>query len=435
MKLSVRKRGTYYEYRFEMASIDGTRKWESKSGFKTKKEAREAGEKAYTEYIYVGAASNKKNMSVSDFLDYWVDNYAKINLKYSTIASYTNIIKNHIKPRIGMYRLSQIDTRMLQEMMNDIYIKNSFSKNFIASILKVLKGAFSYACYTLNYINTDPAEHVHAPKMDIINDPVHIYTDEEVEMILNRFKDSHSIYYALLTAYYTGLRISELYGLTWDQVDFENKTITINKNIIKKNQLGLPKRKEVTKGHTTTIWYYGTCKNPQSGRTISIGDTLVNALKEYKKEQEENKKFYGDAYLMHYEKRVLNPYTNKPEIKIVDAKKELDLNLKEAELVFVKENGEYLGTDSLKYAFKVIHYELGINSRFHDFRDTHATRLIESGADIKAVSKRLGHSTIATTYNIYVRVTKKMEADVVNKFEDYASNLDIPKPIDMPYNY
>ena len=52
--------------------------------------------------------------------------------------------------------------------------------------------------------------------------------------------------------------------------------------------------------------------------------------------------------------------------------------------------------------FKVIHYELGINSRFHDFRDTHATKLIESGADIKAVSKRLGHSTIQTTYNIYV---------------------------------
>ena len=73
-----------------------------------------------------------------------------------------------------------------------------------------------------------------------------------------------------------------------------------------------------------------------------------------------------------------------------------------------------------RYAFKVIHYELGINSRFHDFRDTHATRLIESGADIKAVSKRLGHSTIQTTYNIYVRVTEKMQNDAVNKFEEIA---------------
>ena len=89
--------------------------------------------------------------------------------------------------------------------------------------------------------------------------------------------------------------------------------------------------------------------------------------------------------------------------------------------------------DSPKYAFKVIHYELGINSRFHDFRDTHATRLIENGADIKAVSKRLGHSTIQTTYNIYVRVTEKMENDTVDKFEEYTNTLDLPKTSNVPY--
>ena len=74
---------------------------------------------------------------------------------------------------------------------------------------------------------------------------------------------------------------------------------------------------------------------------------------------------------------------------------------------------------------QIIHYELGIPCRFHDFRDTHATRLIEAGADIKAVSKRLGHSTIETTYNIYVRVTVQMEEEVVSKFEDYADSLEI----------
>ena len=275
---------------------------------------------------------------------------------------------------------------------------------------------------------------MHAPRYETIDkDPAHIFTQEEVERILERFRESHSIYYSLLTAYYTGLRVSEVYGLTWDCVDFENKTITINKNIIKKNQLGLPKRKNITKGHSTTIWYYGNCKNPQSQRTISIGDRLVEALKKYKKEQEENRKFYGDSYLLHYEKRVINEFTNKPEIKIIDAKAELEVGLPEAKLVFIKENGQFLGTDTPKYAFKVIHYELGINSRFHDFRDTHATRLIESGADIKAVSKRLGHSTIDTTYNIYVRVTEKMQNDTVEKFEDYAKDMVIPKTVDKPY--
>ena len=79
------------------------------------------------------------------------------------------------------------------------------------------------------------------------------------------------------------------------------------------------------------------------------------------------------------------------------------------------------GTDTCKYPFKVIHYELGIPCRFHDFRDTYATRLIEAGADIKAVSKRLGHKNINITYDIYVRVTTKMKSDVVDKFEEYAN--------------
>lgn len=111
----------------------------------------------------------------------------------------------------------------------------------------------------------------------------------------------------------------------------------------------------------------------------------------------------------------------------------MEVALPKAELVFVKENGLFLGTDSPKYAFKVIHYELGINSRFHDFRDTHATRLIENGADIKAVSKRLGHSSIQTTYNIYVKVTNKMETDTVDTFEEYTNTLNIPQTLEIPY--
>ena len=83
-----------------------------------------------------------------------------------------------------------------------------------------------YACYTLNYINTDPAEHVHTPRIDKIDtDPAHIFTQEEIERILERFKGTHSIYYSFLTAYYTGMRVSEVYGLTWDCIDFNKKDI------------------------------------------------------------------------------------------------------------------------------------------------------------------------------------------------------------------
>ena len=167
--VSVRKRGKVYEYRFEIATVEGTRKWITKSGYPTKAEAFKEGAKAYNDFYYNGQKTQlRENMSYADFLDYWIDNYASFNLHYSTTISYINIIKNHVKPRVGFYKLWQLDTRLLQEFINKIYVEYGFSKNYMASILKVVKGSLKYACYTLNYINTNPAEHVHAPRIDKI---------------------------------------------------------------------------------------------------------------------------------------------------------------------------------------------------------------------------------------------------------------------------
>ncbi|MBO6233163.1 MAG: tyrosine-type recombinase/integrase [Clostridia bacterium] len=421
--VNVRKRGNVYEYRAEVAPVDGKRKWISKSGYGSKKEAKEAGIKAYNEYLQTGHSFTPSSMSYTDYLDYWMKEHCEINLKYHTIQAYKNIIKNHVKPRIGSYMLSQITTATLQEFVNNIYLEKGFSKSFLKNILKVLKTSFSYATDVVGFIKENPALKVRLPRYDIPeSDPAHIFTKEEINMILERFENNHAFYYAALTAYYTGLRVSEVYALTWDDIDLENKTLTVNKNVLEKNQSGATHGRHIS-GKAKTMWYFGTCKTSTSYRTIDIGDTLVNALKEYKQEQEKNRIEYGDSYMKHYAKEVTNQYTNKPETKIINAYAELDVALPEVNLVFVKKNGVFEGTATVKYPFKVIHYELGINCRFHDFRDTHATRLIEAGADIKAVSKRLGHSTIRTTYEIYVRVTSKMENDTVERFEQFAVNL------------
>ncbi len=420
--VTIQKRGNFYQYKFEIAKVDGKRKFLSKSGFKTKSEAEKEGVIAYNDYLNTGNSFSSSDMSYSDFLDYWFENYCYINLKYHTIEGYSNIIKNHIKPNIGYFRLSQITRATLQEFINKIYINKSFSKNFLNNIKKVIKGSFTYA-YETDFIKINPAIGLKLPKYDIPpKDPAHIFTNEEINLILDRFKNNHCVYYAFLTAYCTGLRVAEVFALTWDDIDFYNKTISVNKNILKKNQAGGTKQRHIS-GNSTTVWYFGTCKTETSYRTIPIGDTLINALKEYKQEQEEHRKNYGDTYMKHYKKTVINPYNNKQEIKIINAHAEIDIALPEVKLVFLKNNGVFEGTDSCKYPFKVIHYELGIPCRFHDFRDTHATRLIESGADIKAVSKRLGHRNIDTTYNIYVRVTEKMENETANKFEQICKYL------------
>lgn len=419
--ISVTKRGKVFQYQFDIAPSNGKRKRITKSGFATRKKAEEAGLKAFNEYNQTGQAFSPTDISYSDYLDYWMKNHCEMNLKYHTIEAYKSIIKIHIKPNIGFYRLSQINTATLQELINKIYVEKGFSKNYLKNILKVLKTSFSYATDVVGFVKYNPALKVRLPVYDIPDeDPAHIFTKEEIEIIFDRFKKNKCVYNAFLTAYYTGLRVSEVFGLTWDDIDFENKTITVNKNILKKNQNGGTKNRHIS-GNSTTVWYFGTCKTKNSYRTIEIGDTLVNALKQYKQEQEIHKKEYGDTYMKHYKKNVVNPYNNKMEIKIVNAHAEIKVALPEVNLVFVKNNGVFEGTDSCKYPFKVIHYELGIPCRFHDFRDTHATRLIENGADIKAVSKRLGHKNINITYDIYVRVTKKMTSDVVNKFEEYAN--------------
>ena len=419
VKVQIKKRGKYYQYTFEIAPQDGKRKWITKSGFKTKPEAEREGLKALNEYLETGHSFKPSEISYSDYLDYWMEEYCYINLKHRTIETYKYIIKNHLKPRLGMYRISQITTATIQEAINDIYVERGFAKSYMKSILKVIKSSFDYAAEIVNFIKYDPSIKVKVPKYDEPDgDPVPIFTKEEIDLIFNSVKNNHCVYYAFLTAYHTGLRISEVFGLTWEDIDLENKKIHVRRNIVKKNQAGGTKKRHIS-GNSTTVWYYGTCKTANSYRTIDIGDTLVAALKKYKEEQEIFKEMYGDMYMKHYKKIVENPYTKKPETKIVNAYAEIDVALPEAHLVFLKDNGIFEGTDSCKHAFKVIHYQLGIQGRFHDFRDTHATRLIEAGADIKAVSKRLGHSTVEFTYNIYVRVTTKMEEEIVNKFEEY----------------
>ena len=420
--VTIQKRGKYYQYKFEIASVDGKRKFLNKSGFRTKSEAEKEGILAYNEYLNTGKSFSASEMSYSDFLDYWLDNHCKINLKYHTIEAYSNIVKTHLKPNLGFYKLSQITKPTLQDFLNKIYVEKAYSKNFLNNIRKVLKCSFNYAVDN-EYVKVNSAANLKLPKYDEQpKDVAHIFTTEEINTILDRFKNNHCVYYAFLTAYCTGLRIAEVFALTWDDIDFKNKTISVNKNILKKNQAGGTKGRHLS-GNSTTVWYFGTCKTQTSYRTVPIGDTLLNALKEYKEEQEMHKQNYGDTYMKHYKKNVINPYNNKPETKIVNAYAEIDIALPEVDFVFVKNNGVYEGTDSTKYPFKVIHYELGIPCRFHDFRDTHATKLIESGADIKAVSKRLGHRNIDITYNIYVRVTQKMENETANKFEEICKCL------------
>lgn len=415
-----------WEYRFEAAKVDGKRRHISKAGFNTKKEAEIAGTKALAEYNNAGLKFEPTEVSVSDYLDYWLNNYCKMNIADSTMTAYTNIINKHLKPRIGHYKLKAVNTLILQEMINEIYVKNAFTKSFMKNILKVTKGAFKYAKITAKLIQVNPAEDVSLPNMsaDSEAEEIIILTKENINAILERFANVPSTYYAILTAYYTGLRVSEVYGLTWDCVDFVNKKITVNKiakKIEKEGKVSDGKRKRGIRGKSTTRWYFGACKTSSSYRTIDIGDTLLNALKEYKAWQERNEEEYGDLYTKQYLKDEVTETNRKVQRIIPMQEMDFEIPLERTFPVFIKENGEFRGTDVIKYASKVINFELGIHFNFHALRHTHATMLIEAGVPVKAVSDRLGHGNVRTTLETYVHVTDRQRNDAVDKFEAMGS--------------
>ena len=99
-KVLTYKRGNLWAYRFESAPVDSKRKWITKSGFKNQSEAYEAGMVAYTQYKQTGKSFTPSNISVSDYMDYWIDNYCKVNLKANTASTY--------KKKIDLYKNGKI---------------------------------------------------------------------------------------------------------------------------------------------------------------------------------------------------------------------------------------------------------------------------------------------------------------------------------------
>ena len=268
-EINVRKRGQKWQYQFEGARIEGKRKQITKSGFNTKKEALEAGVKALAEYNNSGIHFEPSEISVSDYFDYWFKNYVVLELKINTQHSYRNYIDNHIKPSFGFYKLKSLTPATLQEFINSKYI-NGFSKSHLTNLMGVLSGALKYAVHPCGFIKDSPMVYVKFPKYEHSKTDVnHKYiTSEEFEKIIARFPYGSSFYMPIIIGYYTGFRIGETLGLTWEDIDLENRKISVNK-ILYYNE-------------DTNLWYLGSPKTPTSTRTIEIGQTLLGILKKYK---------------------------------------------------------------------------------------------------------------------------------------------------------
>lgn len=414
-EIRIMKRKDVYQYRFEIASENGKRKYINKSGFKTKAEAMEAGTIAYNEYINAGKPFKECKMSYSDYLDYWINNYCKTNLKYNTIQTYTTLSNKYIKPYIGHYRMCNITSITLNTFVTNLVNQYDFSRDYFRNILKIVKGSFRDATNLYGFIKYNPALTIRIPKMDIEKkEEKHLYTKEEIDLIINRFKDDSTFICAFLTACFTGMRTGELFALTWEDIDLDNGLINIKHSVYDKTKDKYGR------------WYIGTTKTISGQRKVYIGETLKETLKNYKQRQQKLKRLYGKEYKYYHIEAVKNEYGKVIEHRIVLNK---TCGEKILDLVFVRDNGTYSGTNLLRYPFKIIHKELGIEKcRFYDLRGSYATKILNNGTKIKEVADLLGHSNVETTENYYIRSLENNKRLAVNEF-DSKNTSDVIKSV------
>ena len=416
MQGGVRKRGATWSYYFDLGKVDGKRKKKEKGGFRTKKEAEAALAAAMNEYNNAGQVFEPSEITVSDYLDQWYELSCKLNLKYNTQVGYLRIIEGHLKPKFGSYKLKAINSAVLQEYATSLKL-NGYSKSHIVGILTVFQSALDYAIEPLHYISQNPMKSVKFPKVERKPRERIILTLDEWQQIIDRFTGTR-YFIPLMIGFYTGLRISEAFALTWDDIDFEKRTLSVNKQVVKRN-FGADVRKVVEKKgkkEQRSSWYFTTPKTEASARTIPFGDTLYQALKQEKTEQMKNEMKYGEFYTIHVLKKEIDEKGN-DMFRIVPVQKCVESQLQRVRLICVAENGQYTSTDSFKFCSRVIHRELQLAFDYHSLRHTHATLLIESGANVKNVQARLGHTNIQTTLQTYVHDTEKMGEQSVELFE------------------
>lgn len=404
-QLRTRKRGSTWEYSFEGARVNGKRNTISKGGFRTKTDAIAAGTKAKAEYDNAGQVFTPSSISVQDYFAYWMKNYVDVECKPNTVRVYSDIIRIHINPYLGKYALASLSPSILQEHVNRLFA-NNLSASYLKNIVALITAALSYAVYPAGFLKDNPAQYIRYPKATGKKADINrrVISPQEFNSILDYFQDGNQYRIIFMICYYTGLRIAECTGLTWDRIDLENSTLTVDRILVK---------------HPDKYWYLGSPKTSTSTRTISIGQTLIREFRRRKKWQMENRMRYGEYYKDYY---------ISPENKIYGLDRTVDYKATGEPVSFVctQENGTLINPDLSRYASRIVNYKLNIPFNFHSLRHTHATMLIENGADIKDVQERLGHANIATTMNTYVHNTDTMKKKSVEIFEK-AAGLSTPE--------
>ena len=215
----------------------------------------------------------------------------------------------------------------------------------------------------------------------------HIISLERFRTLLKKYPFGTPAYIPLMLLYHTGMRISEVLGLTWQDIDFAKKRINLWRQIKYRSKRG---------------YFFQTLKSKSSERYIIIDDYLLGELLRWKARQAENEEKFGDSYVYIYREDSGHVQRQSKSFPAPAGEK--------VSLVCVREDGQMLVENTLG---RILHKE-GINA--HSFRHTHTTQLAEIGVSAKSIAGRLGHADATITQNLYTHNTEKMQEEAVIKF-------------------
>lgn len=231
--------------------------------------------------------------------------------------------------------------------------------------------ALSYA-YKTDLIQTNPADKVELPTIDKFVG--HFYNAAQLEEMFKIFKGDPAEFGVIAASFY-GLRRSEVLGLRWDAIDFEEKTITIRHTV-----------NETRIDGKYTLVLADTTKTKSSYRTLPLVAPFEAILKRMKAEQEENRKLCGNCYCQDY-----------------------------LGYIYVNELGELIKPGYLSSHVPAVLKEHNMPPiRFHDLRHSCASLLFSQGVSLKEIQAWLGHSTIGTTANIYTHLDENNKLSSAN---------------------
>nr|WP_317325487.1 site-specific integrase [uncultured Flavonifractor sp.] len=325
-------------------------------------------EAAYDNF-YVKVTSNqslKENMRFFELGDLYFSQYASNCLKEITAYTYKGSYRKNIKPVFGNTRLKDLTTARITEFLLELgktKKPQTVRKNKII-LHSILEYAVSQKFITENpCIGTIWKRDVEIDSSER-NNYLSAADAKRLMELVAPYSTFNTIIKLLLL---TGLRSGEALGLTWDKIDFENKTIFIDKTLT----------------YVTGRYFLSTPKTPMSIRKIIIDDATVQMLQEHKAEQDKQKRIIGSAWL-------------------------------EPEAVFTSATGHFYDRSLLNTQFRRFmgrHSELH-RVTIHGLRHTHASLLILAGENLDAISKHLGHASADITSRVYAHLMSEVQVRI-----------------------